>query len=132
MNYGWMIGGWSKELWFDQQEIKGLVSANKKLNRDLGVNDLCRKTFSLDFCLNIISFKETCFASLARGSSCCWESSRSLYLCHYTLHCSQQVPKTKTFPPPPLRENLQCWDRKNWQKYCMCRQMLWPHGGRCP
>lgn len=114
------------------RKSKGLVSAHKKLNGEFGINDLCRKTFSLVFCLNIISFKKTFFASLARGNSCCWESSRSLYLCHYTLHCSQQVPKTKTSPPPQLGENLQCWDRKNWQKYCMCRQMLWPHRGRCP
>lgn len=48
--------------------------------------------------LNIISSHETSFSSLARGSSCCWESGKSLYL---LLHTPALPASGRTKPRSP-------------------------------
>lgn len=62
--------------------------------------------------LNIISSHETSFSSLARGSSCCWESSKSLYLLLHTpaLPASGGTkPRSPGAAPGPQRR---CWHRE--------------------
>lgn len=62
--------------------------------------------------LNIISSHETSFSSLARGSSCCWESGKSLYLLLHTpaLPASGRTkPRSPGAAPGPQRR---CWHRE--------------------